>query len=52
VEGIVNTLLTKNLVISCDRVMKIMRPDKKKLSSWLAHLEIHNVSIIHLLWKT
>jgi len=46
VEDIVNTLLTKNLVIRCDRVMKTVRPGKKKLSSWPAHLEIHNVSII------
>jgi hypothetical protein len=52
VEDIVNTLLTKNLVIRCDRVMKTVRPGKKKLSSWPAHLEIHNVSIIRLLWKT
>jgi translocation protein SEC62 len=46
VEDIVNTLLTKNLVIRCDRVMKAVRPGKKNLSSWPAHLEIHNVSII------
>jgi translocation protein SEC62 len=49
VEDIVNTLLTKNLVIRCDRVMKTVRPGKKKLSSWPAHLEIHNVSIINML---
>ncbi|GJM84921.1 hypothetical protein PR202_ga00635 [Eleusine coracana subsp. coracana] len=42
VEDIVNTLLTKNLVIRCDRVMKTVRPGKKKLSSWPAHLEIHH----------
>ncbi|OEL35376.1 hypothetical protein BAE44_0003605, partial [Dichanthelium oligosanthes] len=46
VEDIVNTLLTKNLVIRCDRVMKTLRPGKKKLSSWPAHLEIHNVSVM------
>ena len=46
VEDIVNTLLTKNLVIRCDRVMKTVRPGKKKLSSWPAHLEIHNVSVV------
>ena len=52
VEDIVNTLPTKNLVIRCDRVMKTVRPGKKKLSSWPAHLEIHNVSIICFLRKT
>ncbi|GJM84923.1 hypothetical protein PR202_ga00637 [Eleusine coracana subsp. coracana] len=31
VEDIVNTLLTKNLVIRCDRVMKTVRPGKKKI---------------------
>uniref|UniRef100_A0A0E0JZE0 Translocation protein SEC62 n=1 Tax=Oryza punctata TaxID=4537 RepID=A0A0E0JZE0_ORYPU len=41
VEDIVNTLLSKNLVIRCDRVWKTVRPGKKKLSSWPAHLEIH-----------
>ncbi|XP_062223371.1 uncharacterized protein LOC133922176 [Phragmites australis] len=45
VEDIVNTLLTKNLVIRCDRVMKTVRPGKKKLSSWPAHLEIHHEQI-------
>ncbi|CAL4888270.1 unnamed protein product [Urochloa decumbens] len=45
VEDIVNTLLTKNLVIRCDRVMKTVRPGKKKLSSWPAHLEIHNEQV-------
>ncbi len=44
VEDIVNTLLSKNLVIRCDRVWKTVRPGKKKLSSWPAHLEIHRVS--------
>ncbi|KAL6899881.1 hypothetical protein ACP4OV_006539 [Aristida adscensionis] len=45
VEDIVNTLLTKNLVIRCDRVMKTVRPGKKKLSSWPAHLEIHHEQV-------
>lgn len=44
-EDIVNTLLIKNLVIRCDRVWKTVRPGKKKLSSWPAHLEIHQVSL-------
>ena len=44
VEDIVNTLLRKNLLVRCDRVMKTVRPGKKKLSSWPAHLEIHPVS--------
>ncbi|GJN20967.1 hypothetical protein PR202_gb08409 [Eleusine coracana subsp. coracana] len=50
VEDIVNTLLTKNLVIRCDRVMKTVRPGKKKLSSWPAHLEIHHLIIFFLFW--
>ncbi|KAL6640277.1 hypothetical protein ACP70R_015418 [Stipagrostis hirtigluma subsp. patula] len=45
VEDIVNTLLLKNLVIRCDRVMKTVRPGKKKLSSWPAHLEIHHEQV-------
>ncbi|WOK95477.1 hypothetical protein Cni_G04184 [Canna indica] len=40
-EDIVNTLLMKNLLIRCDRVVKTVRPGKKKLSSWPAHLQIH-----------
>ncbi|XP_078441715.1 translocation protein-like protein [Wolffia australiana] len=40
VEDIVNTLLQKNLLVRCDRVVKTVRPGKKKLSSWPAHLEI------------
>ncbi|OAY83909.1 Translocation protein sec62 [Ananas comosus] len=45
VEDIVNTLLRKNLVIRCDRVVKTLRPGKKKLSSWPAHLEIHHEQV-------
>ncbi|KAE8806601.1 Translocation protein SEC62 [Hordeum vulgare] len=44
-EDIVNTLLIKNLVIRCDRVWKTVRPGKKKLSSWPAHLEIHQEQV-------
>ncbi|KAM0950372.1 putative translocation protein Sec62 [Dioscorea sansibarensis] len=41
VEDIVNTLLMKNLLVRCDRMVKTVRPGKKKLSSWPAHLEIY-----------
>ena len=44
-EDIANILLQKNLLVRCDRVVKIVRPGKKKLSSWPAHLEIYHVSI-------
>lgn len=44
-EDIANTLLKKNLLVRCDRVVKTVRPGKKKLSSWPAHLEIYHVSI-------
>lgn len=40
VEDIVNVLLRKNLLVRCDRVVKTVRPGKKKLSTWPAHLEI------------
>ncbi|KAL6516301.1 hypothetical protein OROGR_019606 [Orobanche gracilis] len=40
VEDIANTLLQKNLIVRCDRVVKTVRPGKKKLSTWPAHLEI------------
>lgn len=39
-EDIINTLLSKNLLVRCDRVVKTLRPGKKKLSSWPKHLEI------------
>ncbi|GKU94031.1 hypothetical protein SLEP1_g7571 [Rubroshorea leprosula] len=39
-EDIANTLLSKNLLVRCDRVVKTVRPGKKKLSTWPAHLEI------------
>ncbi|KAL7126896.1 hypothetical protein ABFS83_14G217200 [Erythranthe nasuta] len=39
-EDIANTLLRKNLIVRCDRVVKTVRPGKRKLSTWPAHLEI------------
>lgn len=43
-EEIANILLAKNLLVRCDRVVKTVRPGKKKLSTWPAHLEIFPVS--------
>ncbi|CAL1409626.1 unnamed protein product [Linum trigynum] len=40
VEEIADVLLSKNLLVRCDRVVKTIRPGKKKLSTWPAHLEI------------
>lgn len=42
-DDIANTLLRKNLLVRCDRVVKTVRPGKKKLSTWPAHLEIFPV---------
>ncbi|KAI4305075.1 hypothetical protein L6164_028464 [Bauhinia variegata] len=39
-EEIANVLLRKNLLVRCDCVLKTVRPGKKKLSTWPAHLEI------------
>ncbi|GLT82179.1 hypothetical protein SLE2022_005860 [Rubroshorea leprosula] len=39
-EDIANFLLRKSLLVRCDRVVKTVRPGKKKLSTWPAHLEI------------
>ncbi|KAE8037164.1 hypothetical protein FH972_009777 [Carpinus fangiana] len=39
-EDVCNSLLRKNLLVRCDRVVKTLRPGKKKLSTWPAHLEI------------
>ncbi|GMH10305.1 hypothetical protein Nepgr_012146 [Nepenthes gracilis] len=39
-EDIGNVLLKKNLIVRCDRVVKTVRPGKKKLSTWPANLEI------------
>lgn len=44
IEDIANILLRKNLIVRCDRVVKTLRPGKKKLSTWPAHLEIFPVS--------
>ncbi|KAI3937840.1 hypothetical protein MKW92_039117 [Papaver armeniacum] len=40
-EDIANVLLGRSLLVRCDRVVKTVRPGKKKLSTWPAHLEIH-----------
>ncbi|KAJ4971677.1 hypothetical protein NE237_004776 [Protea cynaroides] len=40
VEDIANVLLRKSLLVRCDRVVKTVRPGKKKLSTWPAHLEL------------
>ncbi|XP_052187384.1 translocation protein SEC62 [Diospyros lotus] len=40
VEDIANILLRTNLLVRCDRVVKTVRPGKRKLSTWPAHLEI------------
>ncbi|CAL5433941.1 unnamed protein product [Camellia sinensis] len=40
IEDIGNILLGKNLLVRCDRVVKTVRPGKRKLSTWPAHLEI------------
>lgn len=39
-DDIANVLLSRNLLVRCDRVVKTFRPGKKKLSTWPAHLEI------------
>ncbi|KAK9152197.1 hypothetical protein Syun_010506 [Stephania yunnanensis] len=39
-EDIADILLGENLLVRCDRVVKTVRPGKKKLSTWPAHLEI------------
>ncbi|KAL5708184.1 hypothetical protein ACHQM5_019005 [Ranunculus cassubicifolius] len=39
-DDIANVLLRKSLLVRCDRVVKTVRPGKKKLSTWPAHLEI------------
>ncbi|XP_019164236.1 PREDICTED: translocation protein SEC62-like [Ipomoea nil] len=41
-EDIANALLRRNLLLRCDRVVKTVRPGKKKLSTWPAHLEIYH----------
>lgn len=44
-EDLGDILLKKNLLLRCDRVVKTVRPGKKKLSSWPAHLEIFPVCV-------
>ncbi|GLJ54034.1 hypothetical protein SUGI_1156370 [Cryptomeria japonica] len=39
-EDIGNLLIRRNLIVRCDRVVKTVRPGKKKLSTWPAHLEL------------
>lgn len=65
-EDIANSLLKKNLLVRCDRVVKTVRPGKKKLSTWPAHLEIFSDQVFsendaffawtfvkrHPLWQT
>ncbi|KAF3651806.1 putative nuclear transcription factor Y subunit A-9-like isoform 1 [Capsicum annuum] len=41
-EDIANILLKKSLLVRCDRVVKTVRPGKKKLSTFPAHLEIYH----------
>ncbi|CAK9183462.1 unnamed protein product [Ilex paraguariensis] len=50
-EDIANVLLRKNLLVRCDRVVKTVRPGKRKLSTWPAHLEIFPVSSFSVLTK-
>lgn len=40
-EDVGDLLLRKNLIVRCDRMVKTVRPGKKKLSTWPAHLEIY-----------
>lgn len=47
-EDIGNALLSKNLLVRCDRVVKTVRPGKRKLSTWPAHLEIFPVRIFFM----
>lgn len=49
-EDIGNALLSKNLLVRCDRVVKTVRPGKRKLSTWPAHLEIFPVRILNALF--
>ncbi|XP_028771434.1 uncharacterized protein LOC114728670 [Neltuma alba] len=44
-EDIAEILLSKNLLVRCDRVVKTVRPGKKKLSTWPAHLEIFHEQV-------
>ncbi|KAF8009218.1 hypothetical protein BT93_J0262 [Corymbia citriodora subsp. variegata] len=46
VEDIGNALLRKKLLIRCGHVVKTLRPGKKKLSTWPAHLRFLYISLI------
>lgn len=48
IEDIANSLLRKNLIVRCDRVVKTVRPGKRKLSTWPAHLEIFPVRFFQI----
>ncbi|GER55060.1 translocation protein sec62 [Striga asiatica] len=48
-EDIANILLRKSLIVRCDRVVKTVRPGKRKLSTWPAHLEIFAIHILLVL---
>ncbi|CAM6093285.1 unnamed protein product [Calypogeia fissa] len=39
-EAVGNLLLERKLVVRCDRVVKTVRPGKKKLSKWPARIEL------------
>lgn len=43
-EELCNLLLQRKLIMRCDRVVKTLRPGKKKLSKWPARIELHPVS--------
>lgn len=42
-QALLEIMLVAGLVVRCDRVVKTVRPGKKKLSKWPARLEIHPV---------
>uniref|UniRef100_A0A1S4DR99 Translocation protein SEC62 n=1 Tax=Nicotiana tabacum TaxID=4097 RepID=A0A1S4DR99_TOBAC len=44
-EDIANILLKKKLLVRCDRVVKSVRPGKKKLSAFPSHLEIYDYQV-------
>lgn len=46
-DAIINSLLRRSLLVRCDRVVKIVRPGKKKLSTWPANLEMFPVSMLY-----
>lgn len=40
-EDVGDLLLRRSLIVRCDRMVKTVRPGKRKLSTWPAHLEIY-----------